>query len=114
MRFCPFWGAETADERATCSACGRRLPPLPPRRARNAPPTGIQLPQRPAGASQALPAGAVRPASPTPGLSGGRNAPVVPSGPSTVPGIAVPTAQLRDGLVAPPPAPEPGLPDDER
>ena len=51
MRFCPFCSAENADDLAVCQACGRRLPPLPPRRgpARNAPPTGIQLPNRPAG-----------------------------------------------------------------
>ncbi len=47
MRFCPFCNAENADELAVCQACGRRLPPLPPRRARNAPPTGVQLPVRP-------------------------------------------------------------------
>ncbi len=47
MRFCPFCSAENADEQTVCSACGRRLPPLPPRRKdRNAPPTGVQLPPR--------------------------------------------------------------------
>ena len=47
MRFCPFCSAENNDDLAVCQACGRRLPPLPPRaRARNAPPTGIQLPPR--------------------------------------------------------------------
>ena len=48
MRFCPFCSAENADELVVCQSCGRRLPPLPPRRARNAPPTGVQLPPRPA------------------------------------------------------------------
>jgi hypothetical protein len=48
VRFCPFCSAENADELAVCQSCGRRLPPLPPRRARNAPPTGVQLPPRPA------------------------------------------------------------------
>ncbi|CAN5144186.1 hypothetical protein BH11MYX1_BH11MYX1_28280 [soil metagenome] len=53
MRFCPFCSAENADDLAVCQACGRRLPPLPPRRGatRNAPPTGIQLPNRPAGST---------------------------------------------------------------
>lgn len=53
MRFCPFCSAENADDLAVCQACGRRLPPLPPRRGptRNAPPTGVQLPQRPAGST---------------------------------------------------------------
>jgi hypothetical protein len=47
MRFCPFCSAENSDDLAVCQACGRRLPPVPPRRGtRNAPPTGIQLPQR--------------------------------------------------------------------
>jgi hypothetical protein len=46
VRFCPFCSAENADELAVCQSCGRRLPPLPPRRARNAPPTGVQLPPR--------------------------------------------------------------------
>lgn len=32
MRFCSFCNAETSDERNTCGACGRRLPPLPPRK----------------------------------------------------------------------------------
>ena len=58
MRFCPFCSAENADELAVCQACGRRLPPLPPRRARNAPPTGIQLPPRPASPRAAADAGA--------------------------------------------------------
>jgi hypothetical protein len=55
MRFCPFCSAENADDLAVCQSCGRRLPPLPPRRARNAPPTGVQLPPRPAVASQPPP-----------------------------------------------------------
>ncbi len=51
MRFCPFCSAENADESAVCSACGRRLPPLPPRRAGSkGPPTGISLPPRQTGA----------------------------------------------------------------
>jgi hypothetical protein len=49
MRFCPFCNAENSDEMAACQTCGRRLPPLPPRRARNAPPTGIELPRRSSG-----------------------------------------------------------------
>lgn len=32
MRFCPFCSAENADDAAECRSCGRRLPPLPPRR----------------------------------------------------------------------------------
>jgi hypothetical protein len=49
MRFCPFCSAENPDEQTVCTSCGRRLPPLPPRRKdRNAPPTGVMLPPRPA------------------------------------------------------------------
>ena len=46
MRFCPFCSAENNDDQGACVACGRRMPPLPPRRARNAPATGVQLPPR--------------------------------------------------------------------
>ncbi|NVB85766.1 MAG: hypothetical protein HOV81_45800, partial [Kofleriaceae bacterium] len=54
---CPFCSAENADEMAACQACGRRLPPLPPRRAgsRNAPPTGINMPPRRAGTTNPPP-----------------------------------------------------------
>ena len=49
MRFCPFCSAENADESAVCASCGRRLPPLPPRRAGSkGQPTGVVLPPRPA------------------------------------------------------------------
>ncbi|MFT3694607.1 MAG: hypothetical protein QM831_15770 [Kofleriaceae bacterium] len=68
MRFCPFCSAENADELAVCQACGRRLPPLPPRRGptRNAPPTGIQLPNRPAGSQSPVPPPRARPGSTIP------------------------------------------------
>ena len=68
MRFCPFCSAENADDLAVCQACGRRLPPLPPRRGttRNAPPTGIQLPNRPAGSATAPRPPAAPPAVPVP------------------------------------------------
>ena len=55
MRFCPFCSAENDDELAACQACGWRLPPLPPRRTRNAPPTGVQLPPRSSGNTQPPP-----------------------------------------------------------
>ena len=77
MRFCPFCSAENNDEQAVCTQCGRRLPPLPPRRARNAPATGVQLPPRaPTGAAPPLPR---RPTGTT----------VPPAVPSS-PGIVVP------------------------
>jgi hypothetical protein len=48
MRFCPFCSAENADELTVCQACGRRLPPLPPRRAqRGAAGGGVAVPPRP-------------------------------------------------------------------
>src|SRR6185312_211455 len=70
MRFCPFCSAENADDLAVCQACGRRLPPLPPRRGptRNAPPTGIQLPNRPAGSASPparRPGSSIPPPAPT-------------------------------------------------
>ncbi|MBV8757855.1 MAG: hypothetical protein JO257_11280 [Deltaproteobacteria bacterium] len=81
MRPCPFCSAENADELAVCQACGRRLPPLPPRRARNAPPTGIQLPPRPASTSVPPPMPRKPPSVPPPQV-----APAVPpSGPQITP-----------------------------
>ena len=56
MRLCPFCSAENSDDLAVCQACGRRLPPLPPRRTRNAPPTGIQLSPRRSGSTIPPPA----------------------------------------------------------
>jgi len=79
MRFCPFCSAENADELAVCQACGRRLPPLPPRRARNAPPTGINLPPRPATPSTTPPPTPVRRAGST------NPPPIPPSGPQAAP-----------------------------
>ena len=65
MRFCPFCSAENTDESMVCATCGRRLPPLPPRR-RNAPPTGVQLPQRakPSSNPPPIPPSAPQPAQP--------------------------------------------------
>ena len=60
MRFCPFCSAENADELAVCQSCGRRLPPLPPRRPRNAPPTGVLLPPRSLAVTQPPPVTAPR------------------------------------------------------
>jgi hypothetical protein len=65
MRFCPFCSAENADELAVCQSCGRRLPPLPPRRARNAPPTGVLLPPRAVTTTQPPPVTAPRRATAT-------------------------------------------------
>ena len=90
MRFCPFCSAENADELAVCSACGRRLPPLPPRRARNAPPTGVQLPPRP----QTLP-----PPSPP-----ARKPATVPP-PIATPALAPAQAIARESAPALPPPP---------
>ncbi|MGE0551307.1 MAG: hypothetical protein AB7O24_20510 [Kofleriaceae bacterium] len=55
MRFCPFCSAENADNVAACQACGRRLPPLPARRAGSVPASGVQLPPRPTGNTQPPP-----------------------------------------------------------
>lgn len=102
MRFCPFCSAENADDLAVCQACGRRLPPLPPRRGptRNAPPTGIQLPNRPAGSASPPPrrpgSSIPPPAGPPPGRandSSGLRAPTPAHLPVPPPPVApVPTA----------------------
>jgi hypothetical protein len=90
MRFCPFCSAENADELAVCQSCGRRLPPLPPRKGRNAPPTGIQLPNRPP------------PAAPPPRRSGTTMPPPIPSGP-----VIAPTTVSGDPTTVTPPTTDP-------
>ncbi|MDB4959095.1 MAG: Chromosome segregation ATPase-like protein [Myxococcales bacterium] len=106
MRFCPFCSAENADELAVCQACGRRLPPLPPRRARNAPPTGVQLPPRPASSSvQPLPAAApnhnASSIQPLPGPAQPPRSTL--QGPPPTPGGT--PAPRKTGTTAPPPIP---------
>ncbi|HUJ63395.1 MAG TPA: hypothetical protein VLX92_33080 [Kofleriaceae bacterium] len=86
MRFCPFCSAENADELAVCQACGRRLPPLPPRRARNAPPTGVQLPVR----QTAPPPVPVRKSAPSPA-------------PPIAPSPAAPASTITQPMSPPPP-----------
>ncbi len=102
MRFCPFCSAENADDLAVCQACGRRLPPLPPRRgpARSAPPTGIQLPNRPAGSASPprRPGNTVPPAT-----TGSRLA----SAPASAPVPAVARSAARPGGVPADPLPGP-------
>jgi hypothetical protein len=99
MRFCPFCSAENADELAVCQACGRRLPPLPPRRAgsRNAPPTGIQLPQRPAGSASPPPPPRPAPApvseAPAPRRAGNTLPPAIPTTSPLATGLARPPSQ---------------------
>lgn len=127
MRFCPFCSAENNDEQTVCAQCGRRLPPLPPRRSRNAPATGVQLPQRPPAAqTPPLPrrtGTTIPPPAPTPSYSPqssspGITIPQVPSNPNAssvgiVPPVAgtmvSPGAQTaRPGShaeLAPPPPP---------
>ena len=103
MRFCPFCTAENADEAAACTACSRRLPPLPPRRTRNAPPTGIQLPQRKAAPTQPpLPAPVAPLPVPMPGsrLPDRASVPVLPPPPTAV----EPRQNLLDALALGPAA----------
>ena len=99
MRFCPFCSAENADEMAACQACGRRLPPLPPRRAgsRNAPPTGINVPPRRAGTTNPPP-------NPNASQSAFKGDPtVVGGGPTRVDGP--PGAMPRESVPSLPPPP---------
>jgi hypothetical protein len=125
MRFCPFCSAENADELAVCQSCGRRLPPLPPRKGRNAPPTGIQLPNRPAAPPPPVPSGAAPrrggntmppPIPPQASAPGGSGAPptivtpptgpaaISPSGPAAIPLPAVgpDTAPTTDPMAVAP------------
>ena len=75
MRFCPFCSAENADESAVCASCGRRLPPLPPRRAgTKGQPTGVHLPPRPASPAGTPPPTPRKPPSTPPRMP---NAPVI-------------------------------------
>ena len=104
MRFCPFCSAENADELAVCGACGRRLPPLPPRRARGGPATGVQLPPRAATTTQPP----QRPATTTqpPRGAGPTNPPPLAGAPSDAPGptaASLPTPPRRAGSTNPPP-----------
>src|SRR5579863_2439584 len=103
MRHCPFCSAENADELAVCQACGRRLPPLPPRRSGSkGQPTGIVLPPR---ATPAAP-------PPTPRKTGNTSPPPIPGAAPAVaapaPGAAPaprPSAELLNAL-SPSPAAE--------
>ncbi|HSR97454.1 MAG TPA: hypothetical protein VLM79_10410, partial [Kofleriaceae bacterium] len=114
MRFCPFCSAENADELAVCQSCGRRLPPLPPRRARNAPATGVLLPPRATGTTQPPPVTAPRrtgTTNPPPHAPASSSAP--PSGVTvTTAGVlpTVPNAPHASGLRAPGPPTPPSTP----
>ena len=109
MRFCPFCSAENADELAVCQSCGRRLPPLPPRRARNAPATGVLLPPRAQTTTQPPPVTAPRRSSSTnPPLTTAPTAPAAPSAAMVTSAGLVPVAAATSGLRAP--ATAPGLP----
>jgi hypothetical protein len=107
MRFCPFCSAENADDLAVCQSCGRRLPPLPPRRARHAPATGVQLPPRSAGqpAAPARRAGTTNPPPPgaTPATAGSAAALGV------APTVLTPAVPPPAALVAPPLATAPTI-----
>ena len=111
MRFCPFCSAENADELAVCQACGRRLPPLPPRRAGSkGQPTGIQLPPRaPSAAPPPIPAGARKPNPTVPPPIPSSGAHAVPHAPVAVPSSGAQTAPSQTApsaapVVAPSPA----------
>ena len=101
MRFCPFCSAENNDDLAVCQACGRRLPPLPPRaRTRNAPPTGIQLAPRRSSTTVPPPLRAP-PSGPQVAPSGPQ---VAPSGPQVAPNDSS-IARTQTLPTAPPRAP---------
>jgi hypothetical protein len=131
MRFCPFCSAENADELAVCQACGRRLPPVPPRRARNAPATGVLLPPRSASTTQPPPVTAPRKTGTTnpPPASAAQPAvmvtsagvvPVVsaaglraPAAPTPAPAATAAVSTGRETVPALPPPPPAGAPGDD-
>jgi hypothetical protein len=106
MRFCPFCSAENADESAVCASCGRRLPPLPPRRAGSkGQPTGITLPPRastPAGTPPPTPR--KPPTNPPPLPTGAPQSAVIsPNRPPTPDATVVnPTRESAPALPPPP------------
>lgn len=103
MRFCPFCSAENADELAVCQACGRRLPPLPPRRARNAPASGVQLPPRsPAGQPPAPPIRRPGTTSPPPASAPGASGSAAAAAGGAAPGVAPGTGPGQPAQVMPP------------
>jgi hypothetical protein len=115
VRFCPFCSAENTDESTVCETCGRRLPPRPPR-ARNAPPTGVQLPARAKPASNP-PQNAPR-ANPPPMQPSGASAPrpavaPPPTPPMTASGGSGPRPAVGD-RAARPSQPPPLSPDRAR
>ena len=98
MRFCPFCSAENADESAVCASCGRRLPPLPPRRAGSkGPPTGIQLPPRPPSPSAPPPIpGTRKPTTLPPPLPDATVVNAAPSSRESAPALPPPPAPAVD------------------
>ena len=123
MRFCPFCSAENADEQAACVSCGRRLPPLPPRRAGSkGPPTGITLsrPPKTPTVPPPIPTSAPRPSVPDPTQVSApatrESSPTVvrdsapalppPPSPSTAPPSFNPAAQSLLDAISPGPAAE--------
>lgn len=108
MRSCPFCSADTPDDQPVCAACGRRLPPAPPR-ARSAPPaTGITLPPR-APSAPSIPGAPLIPSAPR--RSGTTLPPplpsVVPAPPISAEGAGQGEPIVRSA--PPPPMPPPGL-----
>jgi hypothetical protein len=102
MRFCPFCSAENADESAVCASCGRRLPPLPPRRAGSkGQPTGVILPPRPTVAGTPPPSQRKPPTMPPP----------IPSAAS--PARQVDATQVNPSRESAPSLPPPPVVDDE-
>jgi hypothetical protein len=130
MRFCPFCSAENADDQAACVSCGRRLPPLPPRRAGSkGPPTGISLPPRPASPTNTPPPVPVRgkgstvpppipvAATPPPATIQRESAPALPPPPDYNPAAQSLLDAITPGPAAerrPPPSPDERIIGDRR
>jgi hypothetical protein len=100
MRFCPFCSHENTVETVSCAACGRRLPPLPQRRAKIAPPSGPgpAAPSTPVVAEQAAAPVAATPVSVAP-----VSAPVPATPAAVAPVVVTPELPPASPVVAPPP-----------
>jgi hypothetical protein len=97
VRFCPFCSAENPSEATQCASCGRRLPPLPPRRGKTPSSSPEGAPIGVPGASGTTAAGTAPPVAGT--GSPGSNDASTPAAPSD--------AQARRALLAslvPPPS----------
>lgn len=97
MRFCPFCSAENQHESSECGSCGRRLPPLPPRRRKN-------------GLERTAPVAIARVESPHPASDAGGTTELVSVNPVENLSPVVPVLVVASDKVAKPPTVNSGIP----